>query len=717
MTESHPLRYRLGIDTGGTFTDVVLLEEDTGTTRIFKLPSTPANPALALLEGIDRTLSSVDRAGTHSERSSGDSDLGSEVHVAHGTTVATNAIIEGKTARTALLITRGFRDILEIAHQTRPDLFDLFAEKPRPLVPRNLCLEIGERLGPDGTVLEPLNEDDVERAVEVLRTERVEAVAICFLHAYRFPDHERRVAELVGARLPNVAISCSSTVLPEFREYRRASTTVVNAALLPVVGSYLDEIRDGLGQRGLHPGFHVMQSGGGVLTDVAARAKPVYIVESGPAAGVVAAIDVGRQAGCVDIISFDMGGTTAKASLVQGGRPGIAPEYEVGAGATAARGLTRGKGYPVGTPVLDLVEIGAGGGSIARLDAGGMLRVGPQSAGADPGPACYGRGGMEPTVTDANLVLGRIDADAFLGGEMKLDPDAAHRAVARVAEPLGLDTVEAAAGIVEIANASMVSAIHLVSTQRGFDPREFTLVAFGGAGPLHANDLMDELRIPLALIPRSPGLTSAVGLLLADVEHNYSLTAVQRFSQVDLAALNAALADFAAQGRAALAEDGVPEGRMQLRSALDLRYVGQSYELRIDAAVSDDGSVQVESGALDALLDRFHAEHRRAYGHAAPEEPVELVNVRLTAVGRTPRPSVLRLASHAGSVDTAIRTRRPVYFASSGFVDCPIYDRYRLGAGAQVAGPAIIEEIDSTVVVHPRYSATVDEAGCLRLTV
>jgi len=287
--------------------------------------------------------------------------------------------------------------------------------------------------------------------------------------------------------------------------------------------------------------------------------------------------------------------------------------------------------------------------------------------------------------------------------------------VGRVAEPLGLDVVEAAAGILEIANASMVSAIHLVSTQRGFDPREFALVAFGGAGPLHANDLMDELHIPLTLIPRSPGLTSAVGLLLADVEHNYSLTRVQRFSQVDLAALNADLADFAAQGRAALAEDGVPEDRMQLRSALDLRYVGQSYELRIDAAVSDVGSLQLESGALDALLERFHAEHRRTYGHAAPEEPVELVNVRLTAVGRTPRPSVLRLAPHEGSVDTALRTRRPVFFSSCGFVDCPIYDRYQLGAGAGITGPAIIEELDSTVVVHPRYAATVDEAGCLRL--
>jgi N-methylhydantoinase A len=706
MSAGSPARSRLGGDTGGTFTDVVLLDEASGDVRIFKLPSTPANPALAFLQGVDRALASLE-----------ESRPGAEAHVAHGTTVATNAIIEGKLARTALLVTRGFRDILEIAYQTRPDLFDLFADKPHPLVPRNLCLEIRERLGPEGEVLEPLDEADVERAVGALVAERIESVAICFLHAYRHPEHERRVGELVRSHCPQVTISLSSDVLPEFREYRRASTTVVNAALLPVVRGYLDEIQAGLAARGLPTTFHVMQSSGGVLTNAAARDKPVYIVESGPAAGVIAAIHVGQRTGHDDVIALDMGGTTAKASLVQGGRPRVAPEYEVGAGATAARGLTRGKGYPIGTPVLDLVEIGAGGGSIAWLDAGGMLRVGPRSAGADPGPACYGRGGIDPTVTDANLVLGRLDADAFLGGEMRLDADAAHRAITRVAEPLHISVLETAAGIVEIANASMVAAIHLVSTQRGHDPREFALVAFGGAGPLHANALADELRIPLAIIPRSPGLTSALGLLHADVEHDSTLTQIQRFGEIDLSALNMLYAELRERGRAALEREGVTAGAMEFIPSMDVRYVGQSYELRVPVPGGAPGQrVRLNATTLDLVLEGFHAEHRRVYGHASPEEPAELVNVRLTAVGRTTKPSPPYLPAQVGPVDAALRTRRSVYFAPGGFVDCAVYDRYRLGAGARVPGPAIIEELDSTVCLHPGYVATVDEWGNLHLT-
>lgn len=691
--------YRLGVDIGGTFTDLVLLEESTGELRILKLPSTPSDPAIGFLRGVDRLLEQDPKLP------------GSLGHVVHATTVATNAIIEGNTARTALLVTRGFRDILEIARQTRPDLFDLFCEKPRPLVPRDLCFEIRERLGPGGEVLQPLNEADVDAAAAAIGVEGVESVAICFLHSYRHPEHERRAAALLQARCPHVWVSLSSEVLPEFREYRRASTTVVNAALVPIARSYLREVIEGLRARGFASSFHVMQSGGGVLAADAAAEKPVCIVESGPAAGVIAASHLAQLAGYPDVISLDMGGTTAKVSLVRGGRPRISPEFEVGAAAVSGWGSTRGRGYPIGTPVLDLVEIGAGGGSIAWIDSGGMLRVGPRSAGADPGPACYGRGGSEPTTTDANLILGRIDAEYFLGGQMALDAEGARSAMDRVARPLGISIVEAAAGIVEIADSSMVGAIRLVSTERGYDPREFSVVAFGGAGPLHANALARQLGIPRTVIPPSPGVASAVGLLLADIEHDFVMTRVQRFGEIDCAALNAILEDFVRRGSAVLGQEGIPASRRAFLPSVDVRYAGQSYELRIPVP---EGTFTAEVEA--AVQDRFHLEHRRSYGHAAPEEPIELVNVRLTAIGRTVKPALKRVAPQSGSVESALRTRRAVYFATRGFVPCPVYDRYRLGAGAGVLGPAVLEELDSTVIVHPDYQAVVDELGNLIIT-
>ncbi len=688
-------RVRLGADIGGTFTDVVLMEED-GAIRILKVPSTPAHPAIGFLQGVDRAMQ---RNAVAPEA------LG---HLVHATTIATNAIIEGKAARTALLVTSGFRDILEIAYQTRPDLFDLFCDKPPPIVPRDLCFEVRERLGPGGEVLHPLTEEDVEAAATRIAAAGVESVAICFLHSYQYPLHERRAGDLLRARCPNVAVCLSSDVLPEFREYRRASTTAANAALLPIVDTYLGEIDAGLRARELHPTFHVMQSNGGVLAAETARDKPVYIIESGPAAGVIAAAHLGQLAGYRDLISLDMGGTTAKASLVRDGRPRVAPEFEIGAASMPAQGVARGRGYPIGTPVLDLVEIGAGGGSVAWVDAGGMLRVGPTSAGADPGPACYGRGGIEPTVTDANLMLGRLDPYYFLGGEMPLSVEAARAAVGRIAEELRVACIDAAAGIVDIANASMVGAIRLVSTQRGHDPREFTMVAFGGAGPLHANALALQLRIPRVLVPRSPGVTSALGLLIADVEHDFVVTTVQRLGELDYPRLNAIAQDFAERGRALLTRESVPPERMTFLRSVDLRYVGQSYELRIPLP---EGTIASGSEAL--IGEAFHAEHRRVYGHAAPDEPVELVNVRVTAVGRTEKPALSELETASLPVEAAIRQYRDVCFSAPDFINGPVYDRYRLGAGARLTGPAVVDEIDSTVVIHPGYAATVDRYGNL----
>ena len=446
-------------------------------------------------------------------------------YLVHGTTVATNSIIEGKTARTGFVTTDGFRDMLEIARQVRPSLYDLQFEKPKPLVPRYLCFGVPERLGAQGQILLPLDEAAVRSVAEQLRREEVASVAVCLLHAYANPDHEKRVGEIIHEVFPEAVISLSSEVAPEFREYFRASTTVINAGIRPLVARYLERIEKRLRDEGLVAELLLMQSSGGVFSFAEASRKPVFMVESGPAAGVIAAAYLGNNLGYRDIIAFDMGGTTAKVGLIQNGVPKVTKDYEVGAAAKTGVGSNRGAGYPIRTPVIDLVEIGAGGGSIAWVDPGGILRVGPQSAGADPGPACYGKGGAEPTVTDANLVLGRLSPDLFLGGEIQLDVETAQRTIEQqCADPLGMDVVEAAHGIVEIANAAMVNALRLVSIQRGYDPREFALVAFGGAGPVHANRLAAETEMPTTIVPMSPGTTSALGLLVTDLKHDYSTT-------------------------------------------------------------------------------------------------------------------------------------------------------------------------------------------------
>ena len=477
-------------------------------------------------------------------------------YLVHGTTVATNAIIEGKLAPAGFITTEGFRDMLEIQRQIRPSLYDLLFEKPRPLAPRYLCFGIPERLDATGAVVTPLDAQAVADAAAQLKAEGVEALAVCYLHAYLNPEHERRTREIVHEVFPEAVVSLSSEVAPEFREYFRASTTLINAGVRPIVERYLASIESRLRDTGLQGQLLVMQSSGGVLTFEAARTKPVYMVESGPAAGVIVSAYLGEVLGFDNILSFDMGGTTAKAGLVEHGTPTITKEYEVGTAARAERGA-KGAGYPIRTPVIDLVEIGAGGGSIAWVDSGGVLRVGPQSAGADPAPACYGNGGTEPTITDANLVLKRLDPDHFLGGEMRLDEAAAWRAIKEsCADPLGLDVLDVALGIVEIANNAMVSALRRISVQRGYDPRDFVLVAFGGAGPVHANRLAAELDIPTVLVPMSPGTSSAMGLLVTDIKHDYSATLIQRTDRLDTERVNRLYREMEARGRAGPAQRG-----------------------------------------------------------------------------------------------------------------------------------------------------------------
>jgi N-methylhydantoinase A len=677
---------RLAIDIGGTFTDATVIDEDTGEVSIAKVLTTPADPSEGFMQAARRALAQ------------GGVETGDVAFVVHATTVATNSIIEGKIARSGFVTTEGFRDLLEIARQVRPTLYDTQFEKAKPLVPRDRAVVVAERLGPKGEVLRPLDEGSVRDAAAVLRHEGVESVAVCLLHAYVNPEHEHRVGSILAEELPGIPISLSSDVAPEFREYLRASTTVINAVVRPVVQRYLQGIESRLAEAGVRARLLVMQSSGGIFGSDAAAVRPVFMVESGPAAGVIASASLGETLARPDILSFDMGGTTAKVGLIQDGRPSVTKDYNVGGLAGAGIGGMSLSGYPVRTPVVDLVEIGAGGGSIAWIDSGGLLRVGPRSAGADPGPVCYRRGGVEPTVTDANVVLGRLNPRYFLGGEMELDVEGARRAIEeRCATPLGLSVTEAANGIVEIANAAMVNALHLISVQRGYDPRDFVLVGFGGAGPVHANALARDAEMPTLLIPRSPGIFSATGLLTTDLKRDAAITVMRRLEDLDHGEVAATFAHLEEAGRAELEGEGVGGESIEFLRQVDLRYVGQSYELTIPAG--------------DSLLERFHAEHDRTYGFAAPGEPVEVVSLRLTTVGAIAKPPLRHLAPGA---TPAPKEQRPVFFAEAGgYVDCPIHDRYGLPAGASFHGPAIVEEFDSTTVVHPGFSLRVDDVGNL----
>jgi N-methylhydantoinase A len=691
---------RLGIDIGGTFTDGALVDETTGEIVIVKVQTTPVDPAIGFMGAVERAL----------QRSQSASEM--VRLVVHATTVATNALIEGKTARVGMITTQGFRDVLDIGRQIRSRLYDVHLTKPRPLVSRRWSVEVSERLDAEGKVLEPLDTEPVRQAVRQLKAEDVEAIVCCFLHSYVNPVHECLAADIIRTEYPEAFLSVSSDVCPEFREYLRASTTAVNAAIMPLVSRYLDALESRLQTRGIAAPFYVMQSSGGVMSVQSAKQRPVYMVESGPAAGVIAAGAFALPHGYGNIISFDMGGTTAKVGLIRDGRPQLSTEFEVGGQAITPLGEGRGSGYPVRTPVIDLVEVGAGGGSEAWIDAGGALRVGPRSAGAVPGPVCYGQGGTTPTITDANLLLGRLNAKFFLGGEITLDLKASRDAmISRCGQPLGLDPVQAASGIIEIANAHMMGAIRLISVQRGYDPRDFVLVAFGGAGPLHANALARELGIPTILIPPSPGIASALGLLMTDLTHEFVATRRQLLGNLDAAALVGLFSDYERQGDDLLAREGVAPAQRRLVRTLDLRYLGQSHEL----------TVAVPAGALTApdverIQEQFHEAHARAYGYAAREDPVELVNVRLTAIGVSPKPQLKALPHGTGDLQRAIKGYRPVWFGEmSGFTSCPIVDRYHLCWGDVVPGPVVIEELDSTTVIHPGYAAQVDQYGNLLL--
>ena len=686
--------FRVSVDVGGTFTDLVALDEETGEILNVKVPSVPKNPEKGVMDALDQYLESRDPA--------------SVVMVGHATTIATNALfgqMDLELPKTALITTKGFRDVIEIGRQRRAEVYNLFFQRPPMLVSRRHRYEVGERVDADGNVLMPLNMADIERALEDMEGEGVESLAIGFINSYVNQSHEETVLRAVRTRLPDVHCTASSLISSGYREYERFSTAVVNSALIPIIDTYISRLARDLKLHGVHAPLYVMQSNGGMARAEIVAERPATIVESGPASGVIASAWLGDLVGRQEIISFDMGGTTAKAGTIRGRLPEVVQEYEV-AGKVHMGRLLKGSGYPVMFPFIDLAECSAGGGTIAWADEAGALNVGPISAGAAPGPACYDKGGEDPTITDANLILGRLNPGSLLDGEMKIYPELARRAMEELAENLGMGVEEAAAGVVRIANSMMSKILRIVSVERGFDPRGFALVAFGGAGPMHACALADELEMGEIVVPPNPGMFSALGLLTADLFHDYSKAMVRRVSEVEASEVESLFEAMEATGRATLLDEGVDPGAMSFRRQLDLRYLGQSYELSVDIP---NGS---QTDVLQKGVDAFHKRHREIYGYGAEEEPVELVNVRVRAIGEIHKP---RLREWAPTGDTP-PSERGVYFeAPDSWLDTPIYSRGSLAQGSIIDGPAIIEQYDSTTVVYPGWRADVDRYGVLSL--
>ncbi len=687
------MTWRLGIDIGGTFTDVAMVEESTGRIAIAKVPTTPWDFAEGVLHGIEAGLA---RSGIAPS---------AVTLLSHATTVVTNALLENKGARTGFIATRGFRDLLELRRSSKADLYDLLQDGPAILVPRRWCYEITERIDAQGDVVVPLVEDEIPALIAAIRAAKLEAVAVSLLFSFLDDTHERRIGAALRAALPDVAVFLSSEVLPEIREFERASTTSVCAYVAPLLRGYLARLAEATGALGL-PALHMMGSSGGILDIGECLRVPAVVVESGPAAGVIAAGLVGRQLGLPNLISFDMGGTTAKASVIEAGQIAVTADYEVGGAGNAKRWM-HGTGHPIRIPVVDLAEVSAGGGSIAWLDARGALKICPLSAGASPGPACYGKGGTLPTVTDANAVLGYLDPDSPLGGDLRVDRAAAEAAIAEhIAKPLGLTPLDAAAKIIEIVNANMCEALRIVSIERGLDPREFSLIAFGGAGPIHAVALAEELQIPMVLLPPAPGAFSALGLVATDLKRDYSRTFYADLGGADPARLAAMVDSMEGAGHAMLQEAVIPPERREMLRFADLRYPRQAYEL----------TVQMQPGpitrdALDRLMVDFHRKHEQAYGHANPNERVQMVNVRLTATGRLPP---IQLVQQSGDAESAPR-KRAAWFPETGAIPCAVHWRDALRSGDVLAGPAIIDALDSTAVVPPSWVGTVDAQGYVHL--
>jgi len=672
------MAWRVGVDSGGTFTDVCLFDDQSGRLEVWKISSTPDDPSRGIAEGIEQGVGRVAAATAA---------IG---YFGHGTTVGTNALIQHRGVKTGLITTDGFRDLLEIGRQKRPDLYDLQADKAPVLVARDLRLEVPERVRHDGTVETALDQQALREAVQALRRAGAEAVAVCFLYGFVRPEHEETARRIIAEEFPDAFACTGHEVAPEFREYERMSTAVVNAYLGPVMRSYIKRLAQRLAELGLRAAPHITQSNGGVIGFEQAARLPVRTVLSGPSTGVVAAQAVGRMAGTPDLITFDMGGTSTDVALLQGGVCRLTNEAVV-------------HGYPIKAPMLDIHTVGAGGGSIASIDSGGLLKVGPRSAGAFPGPVCYGKGNAEATVTDANVVLQTLNPTHLLGGRMAVRQDLARAAIGRLADQLGMGVMETAQGVISVVTANMTRAIRVVSVQRGHDPRDYTLAAFGGAGPLHAARLARELEVGRILVPRNPGILCAMGLLLTDLRADFAATRLLTLARAALPTIEDAFAGLHAQAEAWFDGEEIGAGSRQLTRTVDMRYAGQNYELPV--AVPDG---PVTGATLDTLAAGFAAAHQRMYGFVAEGEAVQLVTFRVEAAGLVRKAQFQPQPDRGPDASDAVAGRRDVWLPEAGgFVPCPVYDRERLGAGNRIAGPAIIEQMDTTTLVLPGMAARV----------
>ncbi|HLC25383.1 MAG TPA: hydantoinase/oxoprolinase family protein [bacterium] len=676
-------RYRITVDTGGTFSDFVLFNEETGEIRITKIPSTPEDPSRAILQGIRGFF----RQGIKPEE---------VTFFSHGTTVGTNTLLEERGARTGLLITKGFRGVYEVMEQAReygPGLYNLYFEKPALLAQPSQTFEITERIDSQGKARTPLDLSSVSQAIEKMKRQGIESVAICFLFSFMNPEHEKTAATLVQKESPGCMISLSSEILPQIREYFRLSTTIINAYIGPRLGRYLESLESHLlNERIRTRQLYVMQSNGGVSTFSSAAKKGVTTLLSGPAAGVIAGVGISRRAKIKDFITFDMGGTSCDVSLIKDLNPGVTTQGKV-------------NGRPVALPMLDIHTVSAGGGTIARIDSSGVLQVGPRSAGADPGPVCYDKGGEDVTITDANLVLGILNPENFLGGKMRLNGERARSALKeKIADPLGLTLFQAAEGIVKIVNAKMEEAIKTVSSQHGYDPRELTIISFGGAGPIHAARIAQDLGSPKVLVPRTPGVTSALGLLMSDVKHDYVRSKLESLESLDREKILEVFQGLEEQARADLKKEGFPSQDVFLEFFLDMRYANQGYEL-----ITPVPAVFFSQGDRGHIRRSFDDLHEKLFGHRAESQPVEVVSYRVVSWGRVPAIEFRSFPPGQNSLATARRGERKIYFGeAAGFTSCPVYERNLLESGYTIPGPAIVEQEDSTIVIFPGQTGTVD---------
>lgn len=675
------LKYMIGVDVGGTFTDISLLNVEKKELNILKVRSTVDDPSLAIVEGIDEILKT------------NNVDYSQVTYLAHGTTVATNTLIERNGAKTALITTKGFKDLLEIGDQTRPGLYNYFIQKPEMLIPSGWNHEVSERLLYNGDIYIPLEEKEVENIVKVLKKKEVESVAICTLFSYLNPIHEKKIVEIINKLYPDIYVSASHNLVPEFREYPRMSTTVLNAYLGPIMKSYVNNFNNSIKDMGIKVEPYVTQSNGSIISISETIDSPIRTAVSGPSAGVIAANHVAQLCGIENIITFDMGGTSADVSLIENGKFVLSTDRKI-------------NGFPVKTPMIDIDTIGAGGGSIAWLDGGGALKVGPQSAGAKPGPAAYNKGGEKPTVTDANVVLGRLNPEYILGGRMEIRADMAEKSIEKYLSDLtDMNSVEAAAGIIAVVNSNMVRAIRVISVERGYDPREFALVSFGGAGSLHACAVAKELGIKKIIIPSSPGIFCSIGLLVADIKYDYVKSKIMVAEKNNIKEINEIFSKMISKGKKMLNKEGVSEENQEYILTIDARYKRQNYELQL--IIPEE---KLDEKILNNIKSQFHKEHMKNYGYFDEDQSIELINYRVNAIGRTPKPDMPKYTIKDSLNPPVPNANRKVYFdENKGFVDCPIYLRDNLSAGHEIFGPAVVEQMDTTILINPGWNVSIDE--------